>query len=70
MSYNAIQIFHGDSTVVLPICILYNFFLNCKLEKLKQNIQTIEGLSSKESACQCRRHEFDPCFGKIPHTVE
>ena len=23
-------------------------------------------LSSKESACQCRRHEFDPWAGKIP----
>src|SRR5574340_1093436 len=23
-------------------------------------------LSGKESACQCRRHRFDPCSGKIP----
>ena len=23
-------------------------------------------LSSKESACQCRRHEFDPWVRKIP----
>ena len=23
-------------------------------------------LSSKESACQCRRHRFDPWDGKIP----
>ena len=23
-------------------------------------------LSSKESACQCRRHGFDPWVGKIP----
>ena len=22
--------------------------------------------SGKESACQCRRHRFDPCVGKIP----
>ena len=22
--------------------------------------------SGKESACQCRRCEFDPCVGKIP----
>ena len=25
-------------------------------------------LSGKESACQCRRHEFDPWL-KIPHAV-
>ena len=24
------------------------------------------GLSGKESACQCRRHRFDPWVGKIP----
>ena len=23
-------------------------------------------LSGKESACQCRRHRFDPCSGKTP----
>ena len=23
--------------------------------------------SGKESACQCRRHEFDSWLGKIPH---
>ena len=27
-------------------------------------------LSGKESACQSRRHRFDPWSGKIPHTVE
>ena len=26
-------------------------------------------LSKKESACQCRRHEFNPWSGKIPHAV-
>ena len=26
-------------------------------------------LSSKESACQCRRHGFDPWSGKIPHAA-
>ena len=28
------------------------------------------GLSGKESACQCRRHKFDPWFEKIPHDAE
>ena len=27
-------------------------------------------LSGKESACQCREHEFDPWSGKIPHAME
>ena len=27
-------------------------------------------LSGKESACQCRRPEFDPRSGKIPHVAE
>ena len=24
------------------------------------------GRSGKESACQCKRHRFDPCVGKVP----
>jgi len=27
-------------------------------------------LSGKESACQCRRHRFDPRSGKIPYAAE
>ena len=27
------------------------------------------GPVDKNSPCQCRGHRFDPCFGKIPHTV-
>ena len=27
-------------------------------------------LSGKESACQCRRHEFDPWSGTIPYATE
>ena len=27
-------------------------------------------LSGKESACQCRRHRFDPWSGTIPHAME
>ena len=27
-------------------------------------------LSGKESACQCRKHKFDPWSGKIPHASE
>ena len=26
--------------------------------------------SGWESTCQCRRHGFEPWFGKIPHAVE
>ena len=28
------------------------------------------GFRSKEPACQCRRHKFDPWSGKIPHATE
>ena len=27
-------------------------------------------LSDKESACQCRKHGFNPCSWKIPHAME
>ena len=27
-------------------------------------------LRGKESACQCRRHGFDPWSGKVPHALE
>ena len=27
-------------------------------------------LSGKEPTCQCRRHGFNPQFGKIPHVTE
>ena len=28
------------------------------------------GFSGKESACQCMRHEFNPCSGRIPHAAK
>ena len=37
---------------------------------LSQHIPTVQGLprwhSGKEPTCQCRRHGFNPCVGKIP----
>ena len=39
-------------------------FKNCDLEALPW------WLSSKESACQCRRHRFNPWSGKIPRAGE
>ena len=39
-------------------------FKNCDLEALPW------WLSGKESACQCRRHRFNPWSGKIPRAVE
>jgi len=27
-------------------------------------------VKKKKSACQCRRHKFDACSGKIPHAEE
>ena len=36
----------------------------------EQHVRLPWWLSGKESACQCRRHRFDPWSGKIPHAVE
>ena len=33
---------------------------------LQSRMELPRGLSGKESACQCKRHRFDPWFGKIP----
>ena len=30
----------------------------------------VSWLRGKESTCQCKRHGFDPCLGKIPHAVK
>ena len=40
--------------------------------KKKKNIETglPWWLSGKESACQCKRHRFDPWSGKIPHAMD
>ena len=38
--------------------------------KKQPNIGLPWWLSDKESACQCRRHRFDPWSGKIPHAME
>ena len=41
---------------------------------LKSTVNDRKGLpwwlSGKESACQYRRHGFNPCSGKIPHALE
>ena len=52
---------------------------SCSL-KWKNNLKLCEGikisigfpwwLKGKESACQCRRHGFNPWSGKFPHAVE
>ena len=47
----------------------------CRLRELIWGFQSNEGgllwwLSGQESACQCRRHEFDPRSRKIPRAAE
>ena len=39
-------------------------------KNIEKNVQFPWWLSDKESACQGKRHEFDPWSGKIPHTAE
>jgi len=36
-------------------------------EKKKKETSGLPSWNGKESACQCRRHGFDPWSGKIPH---
>ena len=44
-----------------------------QIDNLNLYFKKLQGLpwwlSSKESACQCRRHEFNPWSRKIPHAV-
>ena len=40
--------------------------LGDNLKLLRVGLQASRWLSGKESACQCRRHAFDPWVGKIP----
>ena len=41
-------------------------FSSFELTVLKVQQKAFQWLSSKESACQCRRCQFDPWVGKIP----
>ena len=44
---------------------------NLKLcEKIKSSAGLPWWLSDEESACQCRRHRFNPWSGKFPHAAE
>ena len=43
--------------------VLQNFFQTCILGLPWR-------LSSKEPACQCRRHRYDPWSGRTPHATE
>ena len=67
--------------VIHPHCISNSFLLLCStplhghtMEVKVLKIQSRTGLpwwlSGKESAWQCRKHGFEPCSGKIPHTTE
>ena len=57
----------------ISITILFVFLCHFHLLLISFQIYRIPGLPwrlcEKESACQCRRHEFDPWFGKTPHAA-
>ena len=48
----------------------FSLFMKPTLFQIKLTLALPWWLSSKESACQCRRHGFDPWSRKIPHAVE
>ena len=44
--------------------------MNNPKKKLRSHLQGFpRGAVVKESTCQCRRQEFDPCSGKTPHAT-
>ena len=49
---------------------LHMFTVRSKLKHIKSVLGLPWWLSNKESACQCRRHEFNPWSEKIPNTSE
>ena len=59
--------------VVMDFCLNLPSFWRCWSQE-RSLINLLPGLPwwlrGKESACQCRRHGFDPWSGKIPHAVE
>ena len=70
--------FHVFSKRDKPSLVLIHLFCCCKVLfncfKKKCILKSVQELpcwlSGKESACQCRRHEFSPWSGKIPHPAE
>ena len=64
----------GADTILLTI--MAGRLLACLSKKgrkqnwLTESIRLPQWLRGKESACQCRRHGFDPWARKIPHAKE
>ena len=78
-AYFQVICFHVFSKRDKPSLVLIHLFCCCckvLFNCLKKNciLKTVQELpcwlSGKESACQCRRHEFSPWSGKIPHPAE
>ena len=65
----------GRGFFFIIILFFFFFFNHCTtwealaiahIHKIRKGIRPPWWLSGKESTCQCRRHEFDPCSGTIP----
>ena len=41
-----------------------------RINKVKKRRRSFHGSSAVKNAWQCRRHRFDPLFGKIPHAAK
>ena len=62
-------VLHINCTSVFKITLKKNAMLILKIIK-SWCVGLPWWLSDKESACQYKRHQFDPCLGKIPHATE
>ena len=45
-------------------------YISIKVKEKKNTQGLPQGLGGKESACECRRHGFDPWSGKVAHAEE
>ena len=57
----------GHELVCIVRRLVFDF---CVENELKEMVGLPWWLSGKESACQCRRHGFNPWSGKTPHATE
>ena len=63
---------HSVISDSLPSRVLQPTMLLCLWDFPRKNsgVGLPQWLRAKESTCQCRRHRFNPCSGKIPHVEE
>ena len=65
--FHFLKVFFFFFSCIQLLPILWINCMSIKYEFEENNKCGFPGVSSKESACQCRRHGFDPGSGKIPY---